>query len=206
MKLFRNTDADTLMPFITTTGLILMISAFFVPAVAIMFIQDMLFFSSDHWSFIRPAEAFIGFGAGMIWMGIVLFSLLFTKMYSEKTGRKYKLTGLHLVFLILAVPVFVFSVYHYAYLDEHGVQGNSFWSLSEDRIAWEQVEEVTRLVEEDSSRVLSYTFSSSDTSITIPYDTQDHKTVKAISHVVNVYNWDITDLIEDTERKSITFR
>lgn len=200
MNLLRNSDADSLMPYLMPTALLLMITAFFVPAVAIMFIQDMLFFSYDHWSFIRPAEAFIGFGAGMIWSGVILFSILFTKMYSEKKDKKYKLTGLHLILLALAVPVFVFSIYHYAYLDEHGVQINTFWTLAEESIAWEEVEQVTRMVEEDSSRVLSYTFSNSDTSITIPYDTQDHLTVKAIDRAVQAFNWEMTDIIEKSRR------
>lgn len=192
----RDADTDTLFPYIITCGLLLMISAFFLPIVAIMIIQDLLFFSADHWSFIRPGEAFIGFGVGMIWIAIVLFSFFFTKMYSEKKDRKYKLTGLHLIFLIFAIPVFVFSIYHYAYLDEHGIHGNSFWALSEESLAWEEVQEVTRVVDERTKRVLLYTFSDGYTSITIPYDPQDYQTVQSIKRVVQEYNWDIADIVE----------
>jgi len=205
MKLFRNTDADSLMPVLVTSGFLLIITAFFVPAVAIMFIQDMLFFSSDHWSFIRPDEAFIGFGAGMIWMGVLLLSILLTKMYAEKKDMKYKLTGIHLVLLALAIPIFVLSVYHYSYLDENGVEANTFWTLSEDKIAWNDVEGVTRLVEEGSYRIFSYTFTSSDTSITIPYDPQDQRTIKAIDRAIYAYNWEVVDIVEEREEESVTF-
>lgn len=205
MRFLWHADSDSLTPFILASSLILIISAFFVPAAAIMYIQDLLFFSYDHLSFIRPSAAYIGFGLGMIWISIIMLSFLFTKMYSEKRERTYKLTGLHLTFLALAVPVFVFSVCHYAYLDEQGVHDNSFWSLSEDSIAWDDVEEVTRLVEEDSKRVISYTFSKSDTSITIPYDTQDYHTNQTISRAVDEYNWDITDILADTGSESSTF-
>ncbi|WP_096200297.1 hypothetical protein [Bacillus sp. FJAT-45350] len=196
MNRLRNVDTDTLFPYIMTWGLLLLISSFFVPVVTVMFIQDLLFFSADNWSFIRPVEAYIGFGVGMIWIAIVLFSFLFTKMHSEKKNRTYKLTGLHLILFVVAFPLFVFSIYHYAYFDEHGVQGNSFWTLSEDSIAWDEVQEVTRTVAESSQRVMSYTFSDGDTSITIPYDPQDYQTVQSIKRVVNIYNWNITDNVE----------
>lgn len=201
MRILRNIDSDTLMPIILPSSIILIISSFFIPVAVIMFIQDMLFFSYDHWAFIRPAEAYIGFGLGMIWVSIVLLSFLFTKMYSEKKDRKYRLTALHFLFLILAVPVFVLSVHHYAYLDEYGVHGSSFWSLTEDKMAWEDVDNVTRLVEENSRTVISYSFSQGGTSITIPYDPQDFQINQAISRVVDLYNWDIIDIVKDTERE-----
>ncbi|PPA71084.1 hypothetical protein [Jeotgalibacillus proteolyticus] len=203
MKLFQNTDADALMPGIMTSGLLLIVTSFFIPAIAIMFIQDMLFFSSDHWTFIRPSEAFIGFGAGMIWMGIVLFSLLFTKMYAERKNKKYKLTWLHLLFLSMAAPVFVLSIYHYYSIDEQGVKGITFWSASEDHIAWEEVEEVSRVVEEGSQLVFSYTFKSSDTSITIPYDPLDTQTVDALKRAVYTYEWEVIDHFVPKEEQEL---
>lgn len=193
MYYLRNVDSDTLTPYIASTSLLLMILSVFVPFPAILFIQDMLFFSYDHLSFIRPTASFIGFGAGMIWIAIVLFSFLLTKRYSEKKERKYKLTGVHLAFLTLGFVMFVTSIYHYHYLDEHGIQSNSFWSLAEESLAWGDVEEVSRVVEEDSYRVLSYTFSSNDTSLTIPYDTEDPDTSNAINRAAEMYNWDVND-------------
>nr|WP_275980166.1 hypothetical protein [Halalkalibacter alkaliphilus] len=180
--------------------MLLLVTSFFVPIVAIMFIQDWLFFSVDHWSFIRPTAAYIGFGAGMVWTAIVLFSFLLTKMYSEKRDRTYKLTWLHLLLLGLAVPLFVFSITHYAYLDENGVQKNSFWTLSEDSIAWNDVIEVTRLVEERTKRVTAYSFTDGDLTITIPYDSRDYLTIQSINYVVDTYNWDIVEVVEGTKR------
>ncbi|WP_052131474.1 hypothetical protein [Planococcus sp. CAU13] len=198
MKFLRNADSDTLLPYILTSGLILLLSAAIVPAAAIMFIQDMLFFSHDHWTFIRPQAAYQGFAIGMVWISLVLFSLLFTKMYAEKKGKEYKLAGLHVFFFLLAVPAFVLAVFHYAYLDEDGVQVNPLWSFTEERILWDQVKEVKRTVEENTSRVLFYTFSDGDASLTIPYDSRDYKTVQAIKRAILQYNWETTDTFLDT--------
>ncbi|QKY71749.1 hypothetical protein Len3610_15230 [Lentibacillus sp. CBA3610] len=181
------------MPFITTTGLLLIIFSVFVPFPAILFIQDTLFFSYDHLSFIRPTASYVGFGAGMIWLAIVLFSFLLTKRYFEKKDRKYKLTGIHLAFLTLGFVFFAASIFHYHYLDEHGIQSNLFWSLSEESMAWDDVKELSRVVEEDSYRVLSYTFSSNDMSITIPYDAEDADTSYTINRAIDMYNWEVVD-------------
>ncbi|KHF41622.1 hypothetical protein [Halalkalibacter okhensis] len=194
--MLRNTDFNTLFPYLATSGMLLLVTSFFVPIVAIIFIQDWLFFSVDHWSFIRPKAAYIGFGAGMVWTAIVLFSLLLTKVYSEKRDRTYKLTWLHLLFLGLAVILFVCSITHYAYLDEDGVKKNSFWTLSEDRIEWDDVLEVTRVVDESTKRVTAYSFSDGNLTITIPYDSQDYLTVQSIKYLVDTYNWDIVDVVE----------
>lgn len=198
MKFLRNTDSDTLLPYILTTGLILLLSAAIIPVVIIMFIQDLLFFSHDHWSFIRPQAAYQGFAAGMVLISLTLFSLLFTKMYSEKKRKDYKLAGLHVFLLALALPIFVLSVYHYMYLDEGGVQVNPFWSLSEKSIAWDDVTGVVRTVEENTSRTLSYTFENGEKEITIPYASEDYKTARAIQRVTFEYDWEIRDISVDT--------
>ncbi|MCD8511084.1 MAG: hypothetical protein LRY73_15280 [Bacillus sp. (in: Bacteria)] len=196
MKRLKNIDSDTLFPYIMTWGVILIVSALFVPLGAIMLIQDLLFFSAEQWTFIRPNAAYFGFGGGMIWIAVVLFSFLFTKMYSENKGQEYKLAGLHLLNLPIVAVVLALSIYHYAYLDDHGVQGNSFWTFKEESISWDEVQKVTRLVEEGSLRVKSYTFYDSETSITIPYDTEDYRTNRAIRRMNQLYDFNIIDIIE----------
>ena len=200
MHSLKNLDSDTLFPFIMTSGIILIISIFFIPIAAIMLIQDLLFYSPENWSFIRPGAAYKGFGFGMLWIAIVLFSFLFTKMFSEKKEWEYKLTGLHLINLPFAVLVLVLSIYHYAYLNENGVQGNSFWTFTEKSIQWEEVQDVTRLVEEGSLRVISYTFSDGTKNITIPYDSRDYHTSQSITRINQKYNWNITDIIQESGR------
>ncbi|MDZ5710635.1 hypothetical protein [Jeotgalibacillus haloalkalitolerans] len=201
----RNIDADTVTPYISTAAVLLILSAFFFPAIAVMFIQDMLFFSYDHWSFLRPSEAYIGFGAAMIWVAIVLLSFLFTKMHSERKDTIYKFAGLHVVMMALAVPVFALSIYHYVFLDENGVTGNSFWTFSEEHISWDEVEEVTRLVDESNKAVLSYTFSDGEKSITVPYNSREYETRRAILSAVQMYEWEVTDIFEDAGTVPITF-
>ncbi|WP_227394588.1 hypothetical protein [Jeotgalibacillus aurantiacus] len=199
MKKRRNFDADSMMKYLLTAGLLMIIMAFFIPGFVVILIQDLLFFSADHWSFIRPMDAFLAFGTGMVIIGLTLISFLFTKLYAEKKRKTYRLTGVHILLIVLTLPLFVFSVYHYAYLNEDGAQANSFWSLSEQSIAWEEVEEVTRIVDEESLRVYSYTFSSDTGEVTIPYDPTDRETVRAIGFVVDSYGWELNDVFGTEE-------
>ncbi|PKR78152.1 hypothetical protein CEY16_06450 [Halalkalibacillus sediminis] len=181
------------MPYIVSTGLILLVSSIFIPFPAVMFIQDMLFFSYDHLSFVRLTSTYFSFGVGMVWIALVLFSFLLTKRHAEKKGKKYKLTALHFAFLLFGFLMFVLSIYHYYYLDENGAHSNSFWTVSETSIAWTEVEEVSRVVKEDDYRVLSYTFKNDEKSVTIPYKTEDTDTAYTIKSVVENYGWEVED-------------
>ncbi|MFD1334958.1 hypothetical protein ACFQ4N_05195 [Oceanobacillus iheyensis] len=197
MKFLRDIDADSLLPYILTSSLLLLVSAFGIPGIAIIFIQDLLFFSYDHWIFIRPVESFKGFGIAMIWIAVTLLSFLLTKFYMEKKDKEYKLTTIHLLLLVVTIPLFIFSVSHYAYFDSNGVHGNDFWSLSEDNIAWDDVEEVSRVVDPRSRTVFSYHFSDSNTTIDIPYDTQDNRIKQIITEVINTNDWDVKDIYNE---------
>ncbi|SDN58325.1 hypothetical protein [Alkalicoccus daliensis] len=196
LKRLKEADANSLLPYVLTAGPLLMIMAFFVPFIAVMMIQDLLFFSRSHWSFIRPREAYLGFGAGMIWLAVCLFSLFAAKVIFERKKREDWLSGLHIILMLLALPIFVLSIYHYAYLDEHGVQVNSFWSMSEESLAWDNVVYVSRVEREGSREVLSYTFSDGEKSLTIPYTTDDYQTRQAVNEVINVYAWEVETVIE----------
>ncbi|TVP86056.1 MAG: hypothetical protein EA344_03975 [Alkalicoccus sp.] len=193
MKRRKQIDADTLMPYVLTAGPLLIISAFFVPVIVIMMVQDMLFFSYDHWSFIRPQAAYLGFGGAMIWLAVCLFSLYVVKAAAERKNWSDWSLSVHSLLMTAAFPVFILSIYHYAYLDEAGVKVNSYWSVSETDIHWEDVENVSRTVEEDTQRVTSYTFSSNSKSLTIPYATEDYQTRQAVNRVLSEYEWEVED-------------
>jgi hypothetical protein len=197
MKRRTQIDADTLMPYVLTAGPLLIISAFFVPVIVIMMVQDMLFFSYDHWSFIRPRAAYLGFGGAMIWLAVCLFSLYFIKAAAEKKNWNDRSMSVHTVLMAAAFPIFVLSIYHYAYLDEAGVKVNAFWSVSEDEIHWGDVESVSRVVEEDTQRVTSYTFSGNGRTLTIPYATEDYQTRQAVNRVLSEYEWEVEDKISE---------
>ncbi len=107
--------------------------------------------------------------------------------------------------MAFAPLLFALSIYHYAYLDESGVTGNDFWTFSEEHIAWDDVEEVTRLVDEGNKAVLSYTFSDGEKSITVPYNSREYETRRAILSVVQMYEWEVTDVFEDAGTVPITF-
>lgn len=193
LKILKNIESDSLMPFILTTGVLLIMLSFIVPFPAILFIQDLLFFSYDHISFIRPSTAFFGFGLGMIWLALVLFSFLFTKIYCEKKEKNYSLTGLHLILFLFGFVIFFFSVFNYHYIDEQALHSNPILSISEKNIAWNDVEHVSREVRDDNAQVLSYTFSDNAIEITIPYDTEDTDTSSAIYSLMDKYDWDVKD-------------
>ncbi|WP_147804698.1 hypothetical protein [Alkalicoccus halolimnae] len=198
-KRLKEADADALLPYVLSAGPLLLISAFFIPFAAVMMIQDLLFFSYDHWTFIRPTEAYLGFGAAMVWLSLCLFSLYAAKAFFERKKREDKLSGLHFTLMVLTLPVFVLSIYHYAYLDEDGVQVNAFWSVTEKSLAWEEVVYVARVEEEESQRVLSYTFSDGTRTLTIPYATDDYQTRQAVNRAIGAYEWEVDRIIEGEE-------
>lgn len=196
MNFLKNMDSDSMTPFILTTGILLILLSFIVPFPIILFIQDTLFFSYDQIAFIRPRASFLSFAIGMIWIAIVLFSFLFTKIQSEKKGSSYKFTILHLIAFILGLSILGFSIFHYHYLDEKGIYSNSFWSFTEKELLWNDVEKVSRHIDEENYAVLFYTFSNQDTTITIPYDSQDTDLSSAIYTMIDRYEWDILEYMK----------
>ncbi|MFS0752413.1 hypothetical protein [Oceanobacillus sp. 1P07AA] len=197
MKFLREIDADSLVPYILTSSLLLLVSAFAVPGIAIIFIQDLLFFSYDHWMFIRPVEAYKGFGIAMILIAVILLSFLLTKFYMEKKDKEYKLTVIHLLLIVVTIPLFILSISHYAYFDDNGVHGNGFWTLSEDNIAWDDVENVSRVVDPSSRKVFSYHFSDNNITIDIPYDTQDTRIKQTITEVIDSNDWEVEEIYSE---------
>ncbi|CAM3875533.1 hypothetical protein [Alkalicoccus chagannorensis] len=189
----RNLESDTMTPYVLTTAPLLLLLAFFVPPAVIMLGQDTLFFSYDHWSFIRPDAAFQGVGAAMIWLAVVLVSWWATKIAAEKRERPYKLTGLHLTAAVLTLPAVVLSLSHYAYLDESAAVENKFFAVGETRVAWDDVEHVVREAEAGSRQVTAYSFEGREDTVTIPYDSSDYQTVQAISRVQDMYAWDVEE-------------
>ncbi|MGP4073521.1 hypothetical protein ACTWQB_13300 [Piscibacillus sp. B03] len=196
MQFLRNVDSDTLTPYIAVTCILLVMSSFLVPFPVVMFVQDLLFFSYDHTAFIRPSEAYSSFSFGMIWIAIVLFSFFLTKRIYEKKDLKYNLTIVHAVLLIMSIVPFTLSIYHYHYVDDVGIHSNKFETISEVSIAWEDIEEVTRSVDNETYRVYTYTISDGRETIAIPYDPQDHETLAAqdaIKQQSEKYDWEIKD-------------
>ncbi|PYZ95562.1 hypothetical protein CR205_18710 [Alteribacter lacisalsi] len=190
----RNADTGRIAPFFIVFSFILIISAVFIPIVAVMIIQDVLFFSRDHWIFIRPTAAYVVFGAGMVWMAVVLLSTLFTKMWADRVEKPYRLTFLHMVLFLLAIPVYAYAVMHYTYLDDHGAHTNLLLSSEEKTIAWDDVTEVYREVDPETNRILSYTFSDGESDIYIPFRLTDTELRSHVRQVVNSYELDVTEI------------
>ncbi|MDQ0351371.1 hypothetical protein J2R98_001185 [Alkalibacillus filiformis] len=193
MKFLKNIDSNDILPYISTTGLILIICSVILPVPVIMLVQDLLFFSYDQTSFIRPTEAYLGFGGAMLLIALILFSFLFTKMYYDKKDKEYNLTAVHLVLFVLSIVLLILPIYHYHYFDDQGVHSNTYWTFSEESIAWDDITEVSREVNEEDYAVLSYTFSNDEQSITIPFDYSDNDTNRTINYAVDAFNWDVED-------------
>ncbi len=194
MKFFKNLETDTITPFILGTGAVLIILSFIIPFPAILFIQDALFFSYDNLTFIRPKSAYLGFALGLVWIALIMFSFLLTKMYTEKRKTDYKLTALHIILFLASFIIFAFSIFNYHYIDHKGVHSNPFWTFTEKSINWDDVEHVSRKVRESNYQVLSYTFKSANKQITIPYDTQDIDTSRTVYGVIGEYGWEVEDV------------
>ncbi|TMW70093.1 hypothetical protein [Alteribacter natronophilus] len=190
----RDADTGRVAPVLVVSSLILIISAAFLPVVAVMVIQDVLYFSRDHWIFIRPTAAYVTFGAGMVWMAAVLLSTLFTKMWSDRRDQPYRLTFVHVVLFFIAFPAFVFGVNHYTYLDDQGAHTNQLFASGEKMIEWTDVTEVYREVDAESNRILSYTFSDGNETIHLPFRVTDTELRSHVRNVVNHYGLEVTEI------------
>ncbi|PYZ96894.1 hypothetical protein CR205_14555 [Alteribacter lacisalsi] len=190
----KHADTSRVAPFLIAGAMIIGLSAFLLPFIAVMVLQDMLYFSRDHWIFLRPTAAYIFFGAGMLWMAAVLLSALFTKMWADRKDRTYNLTTVHLLLFLLAGPFFVFSVMHYTYLDDSGAHTNPLFAAGETTVMWDDVTEVVREIDPANNEILSYTFRDSEDAITLPFGQNSSELRGIVRNVVNGYELEVTEV------------
>lgn len=193
MKFFRELESDKIQAFILTTGILLLVFSFLLPLPLLLFLQDLLFFSYDHLLFIRPRAGFTGLTLGMILIAVSMLSFLFTKILAEKAGRPYRWTLPHLLGLATGLLLIFLSINHYYFLEEERVGENSFFRLSERDLAFDQVDQVSRKVVRSNYEVLSYSFSSGDLLITIPYNSQDPEASRVLYYLIDKYGWEVRD-------------
>jgi hypothetical protein len=117
---------------------ILFLSSLFMPFVFIFWLQDLLYHSNSHWTFIAPSSAYLSFFIGMLLIPIALTIHLIIR---SKTNIRWIgwITGL---LFVCSIPFFALGVSTYYYLDNDGIHMNELMSLEEIDYRWETMKEL----------------------------------------------------------------
>ncbi|HLS36157.1 MAG TPA: hypothetical protein VK061_07965 [Bacillota bacterium] len=199
MKYLRDIETARISRFILMTSTLILLLAFILPVPIVLFIQDTLYFSYDHDLFIRPPKAFRGMFIGLVWIAGTLLSFLFTKMYAEKKERPYKWTLPHILSLIVGIAICLLSIHHYYYFAGDTLAENDFFALTENKLSLNDVDHVSREVAESNYEIFSYTFTTSNNEITVPYDARDVEQMRFTYGLIDIYEWEIEDVFVDGE-------
>jgi hypothetical protein len=139
---------------------ILFLSSLFMPFLFIFWLQDLLYHSNSHWTFIAPSTAYISFFIGML---LIPIALTFHLIIQSKSDKKWIgwLTGL---LLICSIPFFTLGVSTYYYLDENGVHISKLMSLEETDYRWDTMKELKEVwvLDNGVSRLDEYIFITED--------------------------------------------
>lgn len=180
----KNTNWE---PILLTSGILLLIGSLFIPIPVILFAQDILFFSQDHWTLIRHDEAFKGFAAGMAWLGIISFSALFTVMWADKKRKPYRLAALHVALAFLSIPLCLFALFSYSSIEPTRMTHHEFGSFQSQELSFDEMTTMIRHYETEPTRITEISFISANQTLTIPYDPEDSRSVRAIQRVMEAY-------------------
>ncbi|MCE7792953.1 hypothetical protein K8O68_11050 [Salipaludibacillus sp. CUR1] len=200
MKLpsIREADNHELGKVVIVTSVLMIISAFILPIVFVMLLQDIFFFSRSHWIFSTPASAYIIFGAGMLWVPLVLIAFLSIKVWVEKREKTIRFVWVYGLSLMLCLPLFALGVSNYYYMDDQGIYYNDLASFSESGFLWDDITTVKRTyTSPDNSSVAAveaYTFiTKTGEEVEIPYHSRDTELRQIVNRVINEYNFEVID-------------
>lgn len=127
---------------ILVTAIILIISSLFMPLVFVYFIQDYFYLSADKWFYVTPPSAYVIFMIGMLWIAITLLVHLFLKWKFDWKGVKW----VTLFIMSGSIPIFMFAVSNYYYLDNQGIHFNNHTTYNTiNSYHWEDIEEAKEI-------------------------------------------------------------
>ncbi|MBU9711220.1 hypothetical protein [Evansella tamaricis] len=198
MKLpsIKHADNEVIGSVIIVTSIVMILSAFFLPVVFLMVLQDIFFFSRSHWYFAAPPSAYFMFGAGMLWIPIILITFLSVKVWMENRDRVISNVWVYGLLLILSFPIFALSISNYYYFDDEGIHYSELFSFSEAEHSWDDIEKVIRVTNSEGgvSSVEEYIFIlESGEELDVPFDTTKHEVRQIISRVIREYGYELIE-------------
>ncbi|MBM7096221.1 hypothetical protein JSY36_10675 [Bacillus sp. H-16] len=189
-------DTDHIMPVLITKGILLLIGVLFIPVVAVMYLQDLFFYEQTYWVLVRPREAYLLFGGGMLISAVLCFTLAISMSVADRRGKRNKLIIPHILAAVSTFPLFVFGISHYAYIDDFGIHESKPFSLSVTSFAFEDIEEVTRETVGNQHQRSLYTFKSGGEEISILNDVRDFRLRTGIARMLDENDWRVINLDE----------
>lgn len=189
----RTKKQRDLEPIFLSSGILLLIFSLFIPIPVIIFSQELLFYRTDTLSLIRHDEAFRGMAAAIAWLGVVSLSAYATVIYADKKRTPYRLKGIHFLVATLAIPLALFSIWSYSAIDQNQVRSHHFGHMEGQVIEFKDVQKIIRHYEPNPTRVTSISFVGETNTITVPYNAEDGKTVRAVRKVIDIYQFEVED-------------
>ncbi|WP_028784523.1 hypothetical protein [Thalassobacillus devorans] len=118
------------------------------PITLMTILQDMFHFSRSHWIFMAPISAYIMFGSGFVWIGLMLILFLILQSKREKSPVWVLITGIPVAFLFL-----VLSLNNYFYFQDDGITYNPIFSISPQHFQWEDIKEINQIYDKSEGTI-----------------------------------------------------
>ncbi|KGX92076.1 hypothetical protein N781_02975 [Pontibacillus halophilus JSM 076056 = DSM 19796] len=128
------------------------ISSMILPFILVPTIQDVLFFSKEHWMFVTPFSAYITGVIGLVASGVTLLVLLFAKIRTEYKDKKFSL--FHYIWVVpILVGTYYLAIHSYMYVQDDGIHYRQLGEFSATHLAWEDVTRVEKVIINDRSQI-----------------------------------------------------
>ncbi|CAM3789941.1 hypothetical protein [Alkalicoccus chagannorensis] len=141
-------DNDDIDKLVIVLVVIAGISSILVPAVLVIFAQELFMYDPGAFLFEHPSAAYLIVGAGFLIVtaaGILYFA------FKSLWDRHHPLFGgaVTLFLMVFSLPVAYVGLMHYFYMDDDQFVYNDVWTLEERAYAWEDIDVVELLTEEE---------------------------------------------------------
>ncbi|WP_280770989.1 hypothetical protein [Salipaludibacillus daqingensis] len=142
-------DPDDIHKGLIVISIIFTLSAFFIPIIVIYIMQDVLYFSRDHWFLEAPISAYIIFIVGMLIVPIMSILYFITSFILKKNHISINVGWLFLIASLTFIPMSSLGVMNYYYLDEEGLHYNHLLATEETTYLWKDIAEIIPYVDEE---------------------------------------------------------
>jgi hypothetical protein len=176
--------------FFLPTIITLFICSFFLPLFLIFILQDILFFSDEHWFFTAPPSAIYTFFIGLI---LIPISLTIYRL-TLKFGKKF-MKWITLSMILLSLPLFFLSVTNYYYMDDEGIHLNKLMSIQVTSYNWDDIKEVKEIYKMSMNEptLVEYEFiMKNNEMIKIPYRLDHRKISDNLINIIDQYKIKVT--------------
>ncbi|MBM7097455.1 hypothetical protein JSY36_17105 [Bacillus sp. H-16] len=164
-------DPDQLNMVLVILSVMIFLSSFMLPLVFILILQDVFYFSRDHWIFVAPRSAYYTFGAGMLWTVLIMVAYMIVSHLRDRAKKETKHGWAFVLAGLLFIPICTLGVTNYYFIDDEGFHINELTSYQADHYPWGSIEEVQTYGEENGDYYTHFVFrTENNDTFTLTYD------------------------------------